>query len=101
MADEHQRCAVCSRPIESTESIAEHGGVAVHLACLVARKPGTRAAATAGLFKNTRDARGLPVCPVCARSIDRRDPAARAGVFMVHIECLAEARQSGVGQSSS
>ncbi len=86
-----RQCSICSLAILPTDSTADRGGELVHLRCLEPRKPATRIEPP---LKNHRDVRGDPICPACGRGIDRGTSAvARTADYMVHLECLLEARR--------
>jgi endogenous inhibitor of DNA gyrase (YacG/DUF329 family) len=91
MAEAGRRCPICSREILPNEPIADRHGQASHLACLDARKPGAKAAPAS--FKNVRDERGDPICPVCGRTVSRTESMGRVDEYLVHIECVPRARQ--------
>lgn len=86
-----QRCPICSREILPADSTADRHGELTHLVCLEARKPGAKA--TPVTFKNVRDERGDPICPVCGRTVGKTESLGRAGEYLVHVECLAKARE--------
>jgi hypothetical protein len=84
------RCPICSQQILPGDSTADRHGDLAHLACLEPRKPGAKA--TPARFKNVRNEGGDPICPVCGRMVGKTESLGRAGDYLVHVECLAQAR---------
>jgi hypothetical protein len=74
-------CAVCCRPVLSTDETATVGQVAVHLACYPPRQ---RAQSRAG--------RGHPVCPLCQIPIVAGDHVIYGTEALLHAECHDRAR---------